>query len=109
MKQRANLACQEFDVSVSVCVCVHAHSCVYTQRREEKRVLHIGQEVDLLQQRSDVSPPLMWKTVKIPIPDITHTHAHVTAVQIRCCCCAADRFTDSALCIHRPETIANSH
>lgn len=33
-----------------VCRCVSVHACVYTHnRREEKRVLHIGQEVDLLQ------------------------------------------------------------
>lgn len=40
---------------------------------------------DLLQKHSDVSPSLIWKTVKISILDTTHTHT-LTSHTSRWCC-----------------------
>lgn len=50
----------------------------------EKRFCIIVRK-DLLQKHSDVSPSLIWKTVKIPILDTTHTHTHTSHTSQWCC------------------------
>lgn len=55
---------------LSVCVCWGG-----VVEETEKRFCIMVRK-DLLQKHSDVSPSLIWKTVKISILDTTHTHTH---------------------------------
>lgn len=87
-----------------MCVCVGGGGVEETEKR-----FCIMVRKDLLQKHSDVSPSLIWKTVKIPILDTahTHTHAHISHVTVVLCC--ADRIAESAICINTVKTIVNSH